>query len=221
MKNAAIEDLKTEAWAMNLIYTSDSAPGYTRKMKGKGFRFFDTAGKEIRDEAEIKRINSLAIPPAWKNVWISAKPNGHLQATGIDAAGRKQYKYHTQWSVTRNQRKHDRMAEFGKALPAIRNKVEEDLSKPGFSREKVLAMAVTVMDKTFIRVGNESYAKMYGSFGLTSLRNRHLKVAGDKIIISFRGKKGVLSAVEPNTFQAGTHDAQTERYSGAGVVSIL
>nr|AYC79649.1 DNA topoisomerase I [uncultured bacterium] len=192
MKNAAIEDLKSEAREMKLVYTSDGAPGYTRKMKGKEFRFFDTTGNEIKDEAEIKRINSLAIPPAWKNVWICPKPNGHLQATGIDTAGRKQYKYHNQWSVIRNQRKHDRMAEFAKALPAIQKKVEEDLSKPGFTREKVLAMAVTVMDKTFIRVGNEAYTKMYGSFGLTSLRNRHLKIAGNKIIISFRGKKGVF-----------------------------
>ena len=122
MKNEVIADLKSDARAMKLVYTPDSTRGYTRQAKGNSFRFFDTTGKEIKDGDEIKRMRSLAIPPAWKNVWICPKPNGHLQATGIDIAGRKQYKYHPHWSAVRNERKHDRMPEFAKALPSIRKK---------------------------------------------------------------------------------------------------
>jgi len=195
MKNEELSNLKAEARSMKLVYTSDSQPGYTRQKRGKSFVFFDTEGKRISDKEEIKRIKSLVLPPAWINVWISPKPNGHLQATGVDAAGRKQYKYHPLWSFYRNERKHNRMSEFAKALPLIRQQIETDLCKKEFPKEKVVALAVSIMDKTFIRVGNSAYTKLYGSFGLTSLRNKHVQVAGNKLKISFKGKKGVFQEI--------------------------
>ncbi|MDB5283539.1 MAG: topoisomerase [Bacteroidota bacterium] len=195
MKNADVASLKLEARSMKLVYSTDSSPGYSRLRKGRYFVFFDTEGKRITDKDEIARIKSLALPPAWKDVWICPKPNGHLQATGHDTLGRKQYKYHSKWSLHRNERKHNHMLDFAKALPNIRKKVEEDLSQKEFSKEKVVALAIAVMDKTFIRVGNSAYTKMYGSFGLTSLRNRHIKISGNKMIIAFKGKKGVFQEV--------------------------
>ncbi|MES2622736.1 MAG: DNA topoisomerase IB [Bacteroidota bacterium] len=195
MKNEDIAILKSEARSMKLVYTSDSQPGYTRQKRGKNFIFFDSEGKRISDKEEIKRIKSLALPPAWINVWISSKPNGHLQATGVDVAGRKQYKYHSLWSFHRNERKHNRMGEFAKALPLIRQQIEADLGKREFPKEKVVALAVSILDKTFIRVGNSAYTKLYGSFGLTSLRNKHVQVTGNKMKISFKGKKGVFQEI--------------------------
>lgn len=195
MKTEDISELKKEARALRLSYTTDAAAGYTRCRAKGGFTYHDPNGNEITDEGELARIRSLVIPPAWENVWICAKANGHLQATGLDAAGRKQYKYHPQWSSFRNERKHSRMAEFAEVLPLIRRQVEKDLQAKEFSKNKVVALAVSVMDKTHIRVGNAIYARLYGSFGLTSLRNKHLKLAGSKMIISFRGKKGVQQEV--------------------------
>lgn len=195
MKTEDISELKKEARALKLIYTSDATPGYTREHQKSGFKYYDTDGAEITDDEVLDRIKSLVIPPAWQNVWICAKVNGHLQATGADAAGRKQYKYHPQWSKFRNDRKHSRMAEFAEVLPLIREQVEKDLNQKEFSKNKVVALAVSVIDKTHIRVGNAIYAKLYGSFGLTSLRNKHLKIEGTKMIISFRGKKGVQQEV--------------------------
>lgn len=195
MKTEDIAELKKEARSLKLSYTSDSTPGYSRQRVKGGFSYYDTTGAEITDEEELTRIRSLVIPPAWEHVWICAKANGHLQATGTDAAGRKQYKYHPQWSKFRNDRKHSRMAEFAAVLPLIRQQVEKDLNEKEFSKNKVVALAVSVMDKTHIRVGNAIYAKLYGSFGLTSLRNKHLKLEGSKMIISFRGKKGVQQEV--------------------------
>ncbi len=195
MKTEDISELKKEARALKLSYTFDAAKGYTRQRAKGGFTYHDTDGEEITDEEELARIRSLVIPPAWEQVWICAKANGHLQATGIDAAGRKQYKYHPQWSRFRNDRKHSRMAEFAEVLPLIRERVEKDLQEKEFSKNKVVALAVSVIDKTHIRVGNAIYAKLYGSFGLTSLRNKHLKVEGNKMTISFRGKKGVQQEV--------------------------
>lgn len=195
MKTEDIAELKKEARSLKLSYTSDSTPGYSRERIRGAFRYYDASGMEVTDEDELARIRSLVIPPAWEHVWICAKANGHLQATGTDAAGRKQYKYHPQWSKFRNDRKHNRMAEFAEVLPLIRQQVEKDLHEKEFSRNKVVALAVSVMDKTHIRVGNAIYAKLYGSFGLTSLRNKHLKVEGSKMIISFRGKKGVQQEV--------------------------
>ena len=196
MKVEDVASLKQEARSMKLVYTTDSKPGYTRKKRGKHFQFFDTEGKRIADKEQIARIRSLALPPAWVNVWISPIPNGHLQATGVDTAGRKQYKYHTQWSLKRNERKHNRMAEFAAALPQLREKINTDLQEKEFTKEKVVALAIAVMDKTLIRVGNSSYTKLYGSYGLTSLRNRHISILGSKMVIAFKGKKGVFQEIK-------------------------
>lgn len=196
MKNEDIAVLKSEARSMKLVYTTDAAPGYTRQLRGKSFVYFDVDGNKITDKEELQRIKTLALPPAWINVWICPKANGHLQATGTDTAGRKQYKYHTQWTLYRNERKHNRMAEFAKALPLIRKQTEKDLRKKDFTKEKVVALAISVMDKTFIRVGNSAYTKLYGSYGLTSLRNKHINISGSKMILAFKGKKGVLQEIK-------------------------
>lgn len=189
-------DLKNEARGMHLRYVNDKQPGYVRKKTKQGFSFFDESGKVIADEEELKRIKAIAIPPAWTNVWICPKANGHILATGYDIAGRKQYKYHTKWSEKRNECKHNRMAEFAESLPIIRKQIEEDLKKEGFSKDKVIALAICVMDKTHIRVGNETYTKLYGSYGLTTLKNKHIKIMGNKMTISFIGKKGIFREVK-------------------------
>lgn len=181
---------------MKLVYVSADVKGYTRLRKGKGFVYADADGNRITDAETLQRIKSLVIPPAWTNVWINPKPNGHLQVTGIDAAGRKQYKYHSEWSKHRNVRKHSRMVDFARSLPALRKRLNKDLRKRDFTREKVLALAITVMDKTCIRVGNSAYTKMYGSYGLTSLRNKHVQIKGSKMVIAFKGKKGVYQEIK-------------------------
>jgi DNA topoisomerase-1 len=196
MKNESAESLRVEARSMKLVYTPDSITGYRREKRGKNFTYYNTADEKITDEETLQRIKRLAIPPAWTNVWISPKENGHLQATGNDVMGRKQYKYHTLWSAVRNERKHNRMAEFAKALPLIRQQVEKDLRKKEFTKEKVVAIAISVIDKTFIRVGNSAYTKLYGSYGLTSLRNKHISISGGKMLIAFKGKKGVFQEIK-------------------------
>ena len=189
-------ELKAEARAMHLRYVTDTQPGYTREKKNGGYVLFDADGSMITDEEELARVKKLAIPPAWTRVWICAWANGHLQATGYDIAGRKQYKYHSKWSVKRNERKHNRMADFADALPLIRERIDVDLRAQEFTKEKVLALALSVLDKTHIRVGNETYARLYGSFGLTSLRNKHIKIMGNKLVIAFKGKKGVFQEIK-------------------------
>jgi DNA topoisomerase-1 len=179
-----------------LRYVNDDQPGYTRKAKGKDFEYFDTEGKRIRDETRLLRIRRLAIPPAYTNVWICPSPNGHLQATGRDARGRKQYRYHERWREVRDENKYERMLVFGKALPKIRRRVQRDLRRQGLPREKVLATVVQLLERTFIRIGNEEYAKENKSFGLTTLRNRHVDVKGEKLKFSFRGKSGVEHEVD-------------------------
>jgi DNA topoisomerase I len=173
-----------------LRYVSDEQPGYTRKAKGDDFDYFDTEGKRIRDETRLLRIKRLAIPPAYKNVWICPSPNGHIQATARDARGRKQYRYHERWREVRDENKYDRMLVFGKALPKIRRRVNHDLKRRGLPREKVLATVVQLLERTFIRVGNEEYAKENKSFGLTTLRNHHVDATATKLRFSFRGKSG-------------------------------
>jgi DNA topoisomerase I len=147
--------------------------------------------KALKDKTDLQRIRSLVIPPAWENVWVCSLENGHLQATGLDAMKRKQYRYHPLWNQLRNQTKFYRMLQFGKALPAIRKQVQEDLSTPGFSKQKVLAAVTALMERTCIRIGSESYEKMYGSFGLTTLKDKHVVIDGTKLKFTFRGKKGV------------------------------
>jgi DNA topoisomerase I len=179
-----------------LRYVTDEQPGYKRKAKGKDFEYFDTDGKRIRDETRLLRIRRLAIPPAYKDVWICPSPNGHLQATGRDARGRKQYRYHERWREVRDENKYDRMLVFGKALPKIRRRITRDMKRRGLPREKVLATVVQLLERTFIRIGNEEYAKENKSFGLTTMRSHHVDVTATRLKFSFKGKSGVKHEVD-------------------------
>jgi len=173
-----------------LRYVSDDRPGYTRKANGEVFKWFDAEGTLIRDEQRLLRINRLAIPPAWTEVWVSPSLNGHIQATGRDARRRKQYLYHERWREVRDENKYDRIISFGKALPKIRKRVSQDLKLQGLPREKVLATVVQLLERTFIRIGNEEYARENKSFGLTTMKDRHVEVKGSKLRFRFRGKSG-------------------------------
>jgi DNA topoisomerase-1 len=188
-------DPKITAKAVGLRYVSDSTPGYTRKKTGKGWSYLDADGKVVKDKELIVRFNKLVIPPAYTNVWISPYENGHLQFTGTDAAGRKQYRYHSQWNKIRNQSKYHRLQTFAAHLPAIRQQVDKDLARRNLDYEKVVALVVRLMELTSIRVGNESYKKLYGSFGLTTLMDKHVKIEGSKLNFQFKGKKGVMHKV--------------------------
>ncbi len=178
------------AKAAGLVYTADERPGIRRLKRGDGFVYRDARGKALRERADLTRIKRLAIPPAWTDVWISPLENGHLQATGRDARGRKQYRYHVRWREVRDENKYARMLAFGNMLPAIRERVEHDLELPGLPRDKVLAAIVRLMETTCIRVGNEEYARQNHSYGLTTLRDKHAAVKGDTITFDFRGKSG-------------------------------
>jgi len=195
--NGAISDeLVAAAKEAGLQYVSDERTGYRRRAKGKHFEYFDTEGKPIRDEQRVLRIKRLAIPPAWTDVWICPSPNGHVQATGRDARRRKQYRYHERWREVRDENKFDRLSMFAEALPKIRRRVAQDMKLPGLSRRKVLATIVRLLERTFIRVGNDEYARENKSFGLTTLKNRHVKVRGAKMRFRFRGKSGVQQEVD-------------------------
>jgi DNA topoisomerase-1 len=189
-----IHDTKKSAKAVDLVYVNDTQPGIMRIRKGKNFtyRFHETT---VRDKEEIQRIKSLVIPPAWENVWICKLPNGHIQATGIDIKGRKQYRYHTVWNSLRNQTKFYHMWEFGQVLPKIRLQIEKDLALPGLSQEKVLATVLSLMERTNIRIGSNMYEKLYGSYGLTTLKDKHLKVNGPEMKFTFKGKKGIFHEI--------------------------
>lgn len=186
-----IAEAKQAAKAAKLHYVSDRKPGITRKIGEDGWEFFQPDGTRITDEAEIARIKKLAIPPAYQDVWICRDPHGHLQATGRDARGRKQYRYHPRWRVVRDEAKYERMLQFGKVLPKIRARVDHDLALQGLPRRRVLAAVVQLLEKTLARVGNEEYARDNKSFGLTTLRNRHTRVEGSRIKFDFRGKHGI------------------------------
>ncbi len=173
-----------------LRYVSDDRPGYSRIRRGKDFDYFDTEDKPIRDEQRLLRIKRLAIPPAWTDVWICPSPNGHIQATGRDARRRKQYRYHDRWREVRDENKYDKMVIFARALPKIRKRVARDLRRKGLPREKVLATVVQLLERTFIRIGNEEYARDNNSFGLTTMEDRHVQVKGSKLRFRFRGKSG-------------------------------
>jgi DNA topoisomerase-1 len=185
----------TSAKAAGLRYVSDARPGIRRVMGPLGFRYIDANGRTIRDATEVKRLNALAVPPAWTDVWICPDRRGHLQATGRDARGRKQYRYHPQWRAARDETKYDRMAAFASALPAIRARTSADLARRGLPREKVVATVVQLLEKSLIRVGNDEYAKQNGSFGLTTMRDTHVNVRGETLRFEFRGKSGVRHAV--------------------------
>jgi len=179
-----------------LTYVSDDEPGIRRRRVGNGFRYFTPDNRPLQAPDELKRIASLAVPPAYRDVWICMRPHGHLQATGRDARGRKQYRYHPQWRRVRDSAKFDRMVMFGEALPKLRRKLRRDLSLPGLPREKVLAVVVTLLDTTRVRVGNTEYARDNKSFGLTTLRNRHVSFIRDgRAALNFRGKGGVQHEV--------------------------
>ena len=183
--------LKASARAAKLRYVSDRKSGIRRERTEEGFEFYDTRGAKITHPDVIARIRKLAIPPAYQDVWICPYPNGHLQATGRDARGRKQYRYHPDWRMIRDEGKYGKMLLFGKVLPTIRIRVGQDLSKRGLPREKVLAALIKLLESTLIRIGNEEYAKTNKSFGLTTLRNRHVKIVGEsRIRLDFRGKSG-------------------------------
>jgi DNA topoisomerase I len=180
------EDLE----AARLTYVSDLDPGIRRRKAGHGFNYRDADGQPVTAEPILERIRKLAIPPAWTDVWIAPSARGHIQATGRDAKSRKQYRYHARWREVRDSGKYDRLIAFGHALPKLRKQVARDLALPGLPRDKVLAAVVRVMEITLVRVGNEEYAKTNKSFGLTTLRDRHARIAGGKAVFEFRGKSG-------------------------------
>ncbi len=188
-------DPKESAQAAGLRYVSDAKPGIRRVRCGKGFRYTAPGGSTIHDQETLRRIKSLVIPPAWTGVWICTIPNGHLQATGRDARGRKQSRYHPRWREVRDETKYERMVQFAQALPVIRERVKKDLALSGLPREKVLATIVSLMEQTHIRVGNQEYAKENGSYGLTTLRTKHVEVHGSRVIFDFHGKSKVHHTV--------------------------
>ena len=191
----AREDAREIARASGLRYTTDTRPGFTRHRSGKAFTYRDRDGNTIADEETLDRIRKIAIPPAWTDVWISPWPNGHLQATGRDARGRKQYRYHARWRERRGAENFARMIAFAKALPRIRRRAERDLAKRGLPREKVLGAVIRLLELTLIRVGNDEYARLNKSFGLTTLRARHAKISGSEVQFRFRGKAGIIHEV--------------------------
>lgn len=182
-----LEELKSSG----LVYVTDAKPGIYRKGKPGNFHYVDKTGKRISDLTDLERIQHLVLPPAWTAVWISPRKNGYLQATGIDQAGRKQYRYHSEWTSRRSDRKYFRLFDFGKALPAARKKIARDLKRKDLDERKVMAICVQLMQKTLIRVGNAAYQQLYGSYGLSTLRNKHVKINGNRLMLSFIGKKGV------------------------------
>ena len=179
------------AKAARLVYMNDTMPGLSRRQTGDHFTYLDANGQEIADEPTLVRIRTLTLPPAWTHVWISPKADGHLQATGIDTKNRKQYRYHARWNAIRSETKFHRMAAFGKALPRLRARLDKDLKKRALTRQKVIAIALRVMEQTLIRVGNAAYEKEYGSYGLTTLKDRHVKLESGHVRFSFKGKKGI------------------------------
>ena len=188
--DALVLDPVESARQAHLRYVSDTAPGIRRKRAGKHFSYVGLDGKPIRDASELQRIRRLAIPPAWTDIWICPFPNGHLQATGRDAKGRKQYRYHPRWREVRDEAKYERMIAFGEALPRIRRRVADDLALAGLPREKVLATVVRLLEMTLIRVGNDEYARANNSYGLTTLLDQHVNVDGSEVRFKFRGKSG-------------------------------
>ena len=179
-----------------LVYVSDEQPGIKRRRHGKGFSYYDADGQRISDKNELQRIRALAIPPAYEDVWICARPNGHLQATGYDARKRKQYRYHPDWRALRDSDKFHRVLDFGAQLPKLRRRIRHDLARKGLPQSKVLALLVRLLDDTLIRIGNDGYTRDNRSYGLTTLRSRHVKAHRGRLRFAFRGKSGQEREVE-------------------------
>lgn len=198
MSSSKHHEYRRSADHAGLHYVTDGVPGITRRRSGKGWSFYDAAGARIVDPAERARINALAIPPAWSEVWICPDPEGHIQVTARDARGRKQYRYHPSYRATRDQSKFRRMLEFSEILPRLRERVERDLRAGELTRCQILATVVRLLDKTLIRVGNDEYARENRSYGLTTLRRKHVEVKGGQLHFSFRGKSGVEHSVSLN-----------------------
>jgi DNA topoisomerase I len=180
----------SDAEKAGLEYVNDGEPGIRRKKRGTGFTYLDSDGKTVRDPYDLARIRSLAIPPAWTDVWICASEHGHLQATGRDSKDRKQYRYHVDFTAVRDSAKYERLVEFAKILPTVREDIETQMALPGLPRDKVLATIVHLLDSTLIRVGNDAYARDNASYGITTLRNGHVKIAGAELRFQFKGKSG-------------------------------
>jgi len=189
-----IREMKNES----LRYIPDTTPGYFRQKNRNVFTYYDNEGNKIKEEATLERIKKLVIPPTWKNVWICPKKNGHLQATGIDEKGRKQYIYHEGWTRINQENKFSKIIEFGLSLPKIRQKIQYDMRHEDMDKRKIIATVIWLLEHTFVRVGNEEYQKENNSYGLTTLRNRHAKVKGNEIVFRFRGKHGVENIIEVN-----------------------
>jgi DNA topoisomerase-1 len=204
-----------------LRYATDDRPGIRRRRKGRGFTYVDRDAMPIRDAGELRRIKQLAIPPAWTDVWISPSAHGHIQATGRDARGRKQYRYHDRWREVRDEAKYGRLSDFWKALPRIRERVDADLARPGIPRERVLATAIRILEETFMRVGNVEYARANGSFGLTTLRARHVDVDGSRIAFRFRGKSGKDHEVDVHDRRLARVIARLEQLPGQELFQYL
>jgi DNA topoisomerase-1 len=227
-----LDDCLSAAEEAGLRYVSDSQPGIQRRRRGKGFTYVGPDGSTIGDDAVRARIAALAIPPAWTDVWICPRPNGHILATGRDARGRKQYKYHADWRAVRDAAKYERLAAFGEALPKLRRRVVEDLSGRGFSKEKALALVVRLLDDTLIRVGNDEYAASNESFGLTTMRPDHVAIADhdDRVTFEFVGKSGLprrlhlrdrrLARVVRRCSELGGQELFAYRDEGGSVVGI-
>lgn len=188
-------DPATIAHSVKLRYVSASGKGFTRMKNGNGVYYLNTAGEKITDEAVLERIRKLVLPPAWEEVWICPYENGHLQATGIDTLGRRQYRYHARWAAVRNETKYYRLLAFGKMLPRIRQQITKDLRRHQLDKQRVIAIALRVMEETLMRVGNAEYEKKYHSHGLTTLHNSHVKFNGNEVFFKFKGKKGVMHQI--------------------------
>jgi len=184
------KDYEKTASIIRLVYVRDSMPGISRVKKGKGFSYL-LNGKIVHEKKELDRIKKLAVPPSWSQVWICPIENGHIQATGLDLRKRKQYRYHALWNTLRNETKFHRMIEFGKSLPLLRKTIEKDISGKELDESKVLATVVSLMERTFIRIGSSDYEKTYGSYGISTMKDQHVAVQGDRIRFSFTGKKGI------------------------------
>ena len=196
VNSASSPEPAQSAKAAGLRYVTDTMPGIRRVRRGQGFSYLTSEGKPLRDPDDLQRIKALVLPPAWTDVWICPLPHGHLQATGRDAKGRKQHRYHERWKAVRDATKFDRMIAFAQALPRLRRRIDRDLKRRGLTREKVLATVVRLLETSLIRVGNEEYAQQNDSFGLTTLRDRHVDVRGSRMRFEFRGKSGVAHSVD-------------------------